>query len=55
VNAHYTEYLLDGTEFVQFGPSDMILATNHAPFPARMDGMQKIGKGILYLTAAGSC
>jgi FKBP-type peptidyl-prolyl cis-trans isomerase len=45
VNVHYTGYLSDGTEFVQFGPSDTILVTNHAPFPVWVAGMQKIGKG----------
>ena len=45
VNVHYTGYLPDGTEFVQFGPSDMILVTNHAPFPAWVTGMQKINPG----------
>jgi FKBP-type peptidyl-prolyl cis-trans isomerase len=45
VNVHYTGHLSDGTEFVQFGPSDMILVTNHAPFPAWVAGMQKINRG----------
>ncbi len=45
VNVHYTGCLLDGTEFVQFGPSDMILVTNHAPFPAWVDGLQKVNRG----------
>jgi FKBP-type peptidyl-prolyl cis-trans isomerase len=42
---HYTGFLPDGTEFVQYGPADMILITNHAPFPAWAAGMQRIGKG----------
>jgi FKBP-type peptidyl-prolyl cis-trans isomerase len=45
VNGRYTGCLPDGTEFVQFGPSDMILVTNHAPFPDWVAGMKKIGKG----------
>ncbi|MGA2788278.1 MAG: FKBP-type peptidyl-prolyl cis-trans isomerase, partial [Verrucomicrobiota bacterium] len=45
MNVHYTAHLLDGTEFFQFGPSEMILVTNHAPFPDWVAGMQKIGKG----------
>jgi hypothetical protein len=29
VNVHYTGRLMDGTEFIQMGPLDMILVTNH--------------------------
>jgi FKBP-type peptidyl-prolyl cis-trans isomerase len=45
VNVHFTGRLLDGTEFCQFGPSDMILVTNHAPFPAWVDGVRRINQG----------
>lgn len=45
VNVHYTGCLPDGTEFVQVGPSDMILVTNHTPFPAWVAGMQKVSQG----------
>jgi FKBP-type peptidyl-prolyl cis-trans isomerase len=46
VNAHYIGRLLDGTEFTQMGPVDMVLWTNR--FNAYLfEGLQKINKGGL--------
>jgi FKBP-type peptidyl-prolyl cis-trans isomerase/Tfp pilus assembly protein PilF len=45
VSVHYTARLLDGTEFAQVGPLDLVLVTNHAPFRGWVDSIQRIGKG----------
>jgi FKBP-type peptidyl-prolyl cis-trans isomerase len=45
VNVHFTAHLLDGTEFAQLGPMDMVLVTNHAPFAAWVAGLQKVKTG----------
>ncbi len=42
VTVHYTGRLLDGTEFIEAGPVDMVLVTNRAPFAAWVDGLQRI-------------
>ena len=44
-NVHYTARLLDGREFAQMGPIEVVLVTNHAPFAAWVDGLRKIGAG----------
>lgn len=41
---HYTGRLLDGTEFTQLGPYDVVLVPNRLE-PAMFAGVQKIGKG----------
>ncbi len=45
VKVHFTAHLLDGTEFAQLGPIDMVLVTNHAPFAAWVAGLQKVKTG----------
>ena len=44
VNVHYLGHLLDGTEFIEFGPIDMVLWTNR--FGSYLfEGLQKINPG----------
>ncbi len=45
VTVHYTGRLLDGTEFVQMGPVDMILVTNHGLCRGWLEAMQKLRPG----------
>ncbi len=45
VTVHYVGRLLDGTEFIETGPVEMVLVTNHAPFAAWVDGLQRVKKG----------
>jgi FKBP-type peptidyl-prolyl cis-trans isomerase len=42
---HYTGRLLNGREFTQFGPLDLILVTNHTVCPGWQEALQKVGKG----------
>ena len=44
VNVHFTGRLIDTTEFVQIGPSDLILVTNHVN-QGLFEGLQKINPG----------
>jgi len=41
---HYTGWLLDGSEFTQLGPYDVVLVPNRLA-PAMFAGVQKIGRG----------
>ena len=46
VNVHFIARLIDGTEFMQMGPYDVVMVTNRSlPFPGWVEGMQKINKG----------
>jgi len=45
VNVHYTGRLIDGTEFAQMGPLDLVLVTNRSVCRGWMDALQKIGPG----------
>jgi FKBP-type peptidyl-prolyl cis-trans isomerase len=46
VSVHYTGHLVDGTEFMQMGPIDRILATNTSlPFPGWIEAMQNVNQG----------
>lgn len=46
VNWHYFGHLIDGTEFIEFGPIDQVLVTNRFTVkPFMLEGIQKIGKG----------
>ncbi len=45
VNVHYTAHLMDGTEFNQMGPIDLVLVTNHSVCRGWVDALQQIGAG----------
>ena len=46
VNVHYFGHLIDGTEFIEFGPIDQVLVTNrYTVTPYMFEGIQKINKG----------
>jgi len=46
VNVHYFGHLIDGTEFIEFGPIDLVLVTNrYTVKPYLFEGIQKINKG----------
>jgi FKBP-type peptidyl-prolyl cis-trans isomerase len=46
VNVHYFGHLIDGTEFLEFGPIDLVLVTNqYTVKPYLFEGIQKINKG----------
>jgi FKBP-type peptidyl-prolyl cis-trans isomerase len=45
VNIHYTGRLLDGTEFLQMGPTDMVLVSNRDVCRGWTSALQKIGPG----------
>jgi len=46
VNWHYFGHLIDGTEFLEFGPIDQVLVTNlYTVKPYMFEGIQKINKG----------
>jgi FKBP-type peptidyl-prolyl cis-trans isomerase len=46
VNVHYIAHLIDGTEFMQFGPIDMVLVANRSnPFHGWVECMQEINRG----------
>jgi len=45
VNLHCTGRLIDGTEFYQTGPVDMILVTNHGICRGWVEAMQRINTG----------
>jgi FKBP-type peptidyl-prolyl cis-trans isomerase len=45
VNVHYFGHLLNGTEFAEFGPLDMILVTNHTVCRGWVDALQKFNAG----------
>jgi FKBP-type peptidyl-prolyl cis-trans isomerase len=45
VNIHYTGRLIDGTEFSQMGPLDLVLVTNRMPVRGWFEGLQKIHEG----------
>ena len=47
VTLHYTARLLDGTEFSQMGPIDLVLVTNRNVCRGWFEAIQKIGKGGL--------
>ena len=44
VQVHYVGRLLDGTEFVQMGPFELVLVTNHVS-PGLFEGIQQVGRG----------
>jgi len=45
INVHYFGHLLDGTEFAEFGPLDMILVTNHTVCRGWVGALQKLNRG----------
>ena len=45
VNVHYFGHLLNGAEFAEFGPLDMILVTNHAVCRGWVEALQKLNRG----------
>lgn len=46
VNVHFIATLLNGTEFLQMGPYDVVLVNNQSiPFTGWVEAMQKINKG----------
>jgi FKBP-type peptidyl-prolyl cis-trans isomerase len=45
VNVHYTARLIDGTEFGQSGPLDLVLVTNRSVCPGWTDALLKLKKG----------
>jgi FKBP-type peptidyl-prolyl cis-trans isomerase len=45
VNVHYTAHLIDGTEFSQMGPIDMVLVTNRNVCRGWFETIQKMSKG----------
>jgi protein O-mannosyl-transferase len=45
VNVHYTARLIDGTEFGQSGPLDLVFVTNRSVCPGWTDALQKLKKG----------
>jgi FKBP-type peptidyl-prolyl cis-trans isomerase len=45
VNVHYFGHLLNGTEFAEFGPLDMILVTNHTVCRGWVDALQRFNAG----------
>ena len=45
VEVHYFGHLLNGTEFAEFGPLDMILVTNHTVCRGWVDALQKFNAG----------
>jgi len=45
VTVHYTAHLIDGTEFSQMGPVDMVLVTNRNVCRGWSDALQRIGPG----------
>ena len=45
VNLHCTGRLMDGTEFVQMGPVEMVLVTNHGVCRGWVQAMQKLRPG----------
>ena len=45
VNVHFTGHLIDGTEFYQMGPMDMVLVTNQDVCRGWSDALQKIRPG----------
>jgi FKBP-type peptidyl-prolyl cis-trans isomerase len=45
VNVHYFGHLMDGTEFAEFGPLDMILVTNHTVCRGWVEALQKFNRG----------
>ena len=46
VNWHYFGHLIDGAEFIEFGPIDQVLVTNRFTVkPYMFEGIQKINKG----------
>ena len=45
VNVHYTGRLINGGEFTQFGPLDMVLVPNRSVCRGWFDAVQKINKG----------
>ncbi len=45
VNVHYTARLVDGTEFAQMGPIDLVLVTNRSVCPGWVAALQKLKPG----------
>ncbi len=45
VNAHFTGHLINGTEFYQMGPMDMVLVTNREVCRGWLTALRKIGPG----------
>jgi FKBP-type peptidyl-prolyl cis-trans isomerase len=45
VNVHYTGRLIDGTEFAQMGPLDLVLVTNRSVCRGWIEALQKISPG----------
>jgi FKBP-type peptidyl-prolyl cis-trans isomerase len=45
VKVHYFGHLIDGTEFAEFGPSDLILVTNHTVCRGWVDALLKFHPG----------
>lgn len=45
INVHYTARLIDGTEFSQIGPVDMVLVTNREVCRGWTDMIQRMGAG----------
>src|SRR5204862_3285980 len=45
VAVHYAAHLIDGTEFSQMGPMDLVLVTNRSVCRGWIDSLQKIGPG----------
>ena len=45
VVVHYFGHLLDGTEFAEFGPLDLILVTNREVCHGWVDALQKLNRG----------
>lgn len=45
VNVHYTGRLADGTEFIQNGPVDMVLVTNHGICRGWVEALQQVKPG----------
>lgn len=45
VNVHYAGRLIDGTEFTQFGPIDLVLVPNRSVCRGWIDAIQRLRKG----------